>query len=142
MGITISSLQRVNSSSDRHPCSAIHNGNTIDAVAVGSLNQIKALLHGNITCEYEIDEIISAECGLEKNDSVSGIFPLQSGEIAIDGSVHNLIHIDEQSFMIDIYIQNGADFLAITTDELGEKPPVGSRIRLTVQGLNVFPTYS
>ncbi len=41
---------------------------------------------------------------------------------------------------IDIYIQNGADFLAISSDDVDSIPTTGSRIRIRGRGLVVYPT--
>lgn len=141
MGVTINTLHPMDGCTDKHFGSVTHKGHTLDAVIVGPLGRVKSLLHTCADAEYELNEIISAETGLEKNDSVSGIFPLADGQIAIDGSIHNETKIDDQSSVLDIYIQNGADFYAITTEDLGHKPPVGSRIRIIGKGLNIYPTF-
>jgi hypothetical protein len=107
MGVTINAIHPMDGNTDKHFGSVSHNGHTLDAVVVGPISRIKSLLHTNADAEYELNEIISAETGLEKNDSLSGIFPLANGQIAIDGSIHNEIKIDDQSSVLDIYIQNG-----------------------------------
>ncbi len=127
---------------DKHLGSVTHNGHTFDAVLVGDFQQLQSILHKDVTAEYELNEIISAEHGLAKDDTLSGMFPLADGQIAVDGSVHNETKLDEHLSLLDIYIQNGADFLAITSDELGHKPAVGSRIRIVGKGLHVYPTFT
>jgi hypothetical protein len=142
MGVTINSLHHMDGYQDKHFGSITHNGHTFDAVLVGPLDRLKSLVHTNATAEYELNEIISVDSGLEKNDTVSGIFPLPNDQIAIDGSIHNETKIDDHFSLLDIYIQNGADFLAVTSEDLGHKPPVGSRIRIVGKGLHVYPTFT
>jgi hypothetical protein len=142
MGVTINAIHPMDGHPDKHFGSVTHNGHTLDAVIVGPLGRVRSLLHTNADAEYELEEIISAETGLEKNESLSGFFPLADGQIAIDGSIHNEIKIDDQSSVLDIYIQNGADFLAITSEDLGHNPPVGSRMRIVAKGLHVYPIFN
>ena len=140
MGINIISLNAVKGS-DLHRSTITHNGNTLEAVVVGEFERVKRLSRTDVIAEFELNEIQSAECGLERDDCLSGIFPLEGGRILIDGSIHNEIEIGDSIYLFDIYIQNGADCLAVTTDEIGERPSVGSRIRIVGKGLRVFPTY-
>lgn len=142
MSVTINSLYRMEGYVDKHFGSVTHNGHTFDEVLVGSYDRLKTLLHSNTAAEYELNEIFFADIGLAKDDSVSGIFPLTNGQFAIDGTVHSETKIDDRFSMLDIYIQNGADFLAITNEDLGHTPPVGSRIRIIGKGLHVYPTFA
>jgi hypothetical protein len=142
MGVTINSLYRMDGYSDKHYGSVTHNGHTFAAVLVGPFERLESILHTEVTAEYELNEIIAAETGLERDDSVSGIFALGDGQLAIDGSIHNETKIDDRLSVLDIYIQNGADFLAITSEDLGRTPAVGSRIRLRGKGLRVYPTFT
>ena len=142
MSITINTLLPIDGASDKYLGSVTHNGQTFDAVIVGAFCRLESLLRTNVTAEYELDEIISAETGLQKNDSVSGIFPLANGQIVIDGSVHNETMVDDKSSWLDVYIQNGADFFAVASENLRHKPAVGSRIRIVGTGLRVYPTFT
>ena len=142
MGITINSLHRMDGYHDKHFGSVTHNGHTFDAVLVGEFDRLKSILNTEARAEYELNEPISANCGLAKDDTLSGIFPSADGRIAIDGSIHNEIKIDDEFSLLDVYIQNGADFLAVTSDDLGHKPPVGSRIRIVGKGLHVYPSFT
>ncbi len=142
MGVTINTLHGEDDYTDKHSGSVTHNGHILDAVIVGPFHRLKSLLYTCVTAEYELNEIISADTGLEKNDSVSGFFPLVNGQIAIDGSIHNETRIDDRCSLLDIYIQNGADFFIIKDDDIGHKPTVGSRIRIIGKGLFVYPTFT
>ena len=141
MGVTINTLHHMDGHHDRHFGSITHNGQTLDAVMVGPYDRLQSLLHSDAIAEYKLDEITSVESGLDKDDALSGFFPLTDNQIAVDGSIHSKTKIDELVSVLDIYIQNGADFLAVSSEQLGQKPPVGSRIRIVGKGLHVYPTF-
>lgn len=142
MGITIKSVHRMDGYGDQHFGTVVHNGYPLDAVLVGPIECLQPLINTDVTAEYELNEIISIDAGLDKDDSMSGIYPLPGNQIAVDGSIHFETKIDEAVSLLDIYIQNGADFLTVSTEELGQKPPIGTRIRITGKGLHVYPTFA
>lgn len=141
MGVTINTLHHMDGHHDRYFGSITHNGQILDAVLVGPYDRFQSLLHSDAIAEYELDEITSVESGLDKDDALSGFFSLTDNQIAVDGSVHSETKIDELVSVLDIYIQNGADFLAVSSEQLGQKPPVGSRIRIVGKGLHVYSTF-
>jgi len=142
VGVTINSLERLEGYDDRHSGSIEHNGHAFDAVIVGPFEKLRSIRHASVTAEYELNEIISVETDLAKDDSISGFFSLTDNQIAVDGSVHNEIKVDDLVSVFDIYIQNGADFLSLTTEQLGCNPRVGSRIRIVGAELLVYPTFT
>ena len=142
MGVTINSFHRIDGAHDRHYGTVSHNGNTCEATLFGPFEMLQALLNTDTTSEYELDEIISVTFNLQKDDTVSGIYALTDGQIAIDGSVHNEIRIDDMVSLFDVYIQNGADFLTVSTDDLKERPKIGTRIRIIGKGLRIYPTFT
>ena len=52
-----------------------------------------------------------------------------------------ITEIGEKFAYVDVYIQNSADFLSITTDDVPRLPKLDSRIRIKGHGLVVFPTF-
>jgi len=74
----------------------------------------------------------------------SGIFgSLETDHpIRIVGCVHSLVQVGENNTIVDLYIQNGPEFLAITTQELGGVIPViGQGMEVVVEGLCFYPTH-
>jgi len=142
MGIVINTLHRMDSYHDQHFGTVTHNGQVLDAVIVGPFDRLRSLLHVLVTAEYELKEIISADTNLPQDDSISGIYPLADDQVVVDGSIHNVIDIDEHFSYIDIYLQNSVDFLAISSEHLGQIPSVGTRIRILGKGLHVYPTFT
>ena len=142
MGITIKSFCRMDGYHDRHSGTVTHNGNSCEALIFGSPEKLQAILETDTAAEYELDEIISATLNLPRNDAASGIYALANGQVAIDGLIHNEIRIDDTVSLFDLYIQNGADFMTVSTDDLKQRPEQGTRIRIIGKGLRVYPTFT
>ena len=142
MGITIKSFHRMDGYHDRHHGTVTHNGNPCEAVLFGPFEKLRLLLNTDTSAEFELDEIISVTVNLCKDDAVSGLYTVADGQLAIDGSVHNEIRIDDQVSLFDVYIQNGVDFLTVSTNDLTERPEIGTRIIIIGKGLRVYPTFT
>jgi hypothetical protein len=108
---------------------------------VCQFERLQLLLHRDTSAEYELNEITDVAVNLPRDDSASGIYALPNGLIAIDGTVHNETQIDDTASLFDISIQNGADFFAVSTDDIPQRPEVGTRIRITGKGLRVYPVF-
>lgn len=141
MGIVIEGIQPSTDCDDRHVGTINHNGNIGTAMIVGSYDQLLELLHADITAEYELGEIISVEIGLSKDDRLSGIFPSDDDHVVVDGTVHNITVVDESFSLVDVYIQNNADFLCVSSKDLPVIPEIASRIRIAGKKLLVYPTF-
>ena len=141
MGITIDTLHRMDSYHDRHIGTVTHNGNRCAAVLVGSFERLQLLLNSNTSAEYELNEITAVAVNLPRDDSASGIYALPDGQVAIDGTVYNETMIDDTVSLFDIYIQNGADFFADATEDIQQRPEMGTRTRIVGTGLHVCPTF-
>lgn len=141
MGVVIRKVDRMDGYHDRNYATVEHNGHVLDAVLVGPIEALLLLLHENITAEYELNEIISVDANLPQDDTVSGIYPMPDGRVAIDGTVHNETVIDERFSVFDVYIQKGADFLSFCSEELNQHPSLDTRIRIVGKGLHVYPTF-
>lgn len=142
MSIRINKLHRMDGYHDRHFGTVTHNGNTCDAILVGPFDRLQSLLNTDISAEYELNEIIAVEVNLPRDNSVSGIYALPDGQVAVDGTVHNETKIDENLSLFDISIEIGADFFAVSTEDIQQRPKVGTRIRIIGKGLRVYPTFT
>ena len=91
--------------------------------------------------EFELDEVLDIQVGLERNDSISGIYPLPDGEIQIDGTEYQIIELAADMEIFDVYIRAGPEFIAFDSDQLqNAKPMINTRIQIRGRGLRVFPT--
>lgn len=143
MSVVIKQIYRMDGYHDRHFGTICHNEHILNAVLVGSYDQLMGLLGKEITAEYSLNEIRTVEMNLPQGDQLSGIFPTAiENQIVVDGTVYNEIVIDEDVSLFDIYLQNGTDFLNVSSDELPAKPKLNTRIRITGNGLHVYPTFT
>ena len=142
MGVVIEHVDASNEYEDRHAATILHQDHRINAVVFGPFDRVSSLVGASVTAEYELTKIESAELDLPAQDGASGIFEEATDTILIDGTVHLLTRVDDHMTCIDIYIQNGADFLAISSDDVERIPKTGSRIRIRGHGLVVYPKYT
>lgn len=142
MSIRINKLHRMEGYHDRHFGTVTHKGNTFEAILVGPFEMLQSLVNTDASAEYELNEIVSVDVNLPRDDSASGIYALPDGKVAVDGTVHNEVKIDEEVSLFDVAIQNGADFLAVSTEVIRRRPKVGTRIRIVGKGLHVYPTFT
>lgn len=142
MAVYIEQIDRIEGCEDKHFGVVRHNSHKLEVVLVGPYERLVTLIGKDVSAEYELAEFISADINLPADDRASGIFPAQGNQVLIDGTVHNKILIDDAVSLIDVYLQNGADFLAVTSEDLTAKPRAGTRIRITGKGLHVYPTFS
>jgi hypothetical protein len=142
MAVLIEQIDRIEGCEGKHFGIVRHNGHKLEVVLVGPYDRLVTQIGTDVLVEYELEEVISADIDLPVDDRASGIFPDRGNQFIIDGTVHNETIIDDAVSVIDVYIQNGADFLAVTSDDLTVKPRTGTRIRITGKGLHVYPTFS
>ncbi len=118
------------------------NGNTCDAVLVGTFDKLQELLNTETTAEYELNEVITVTINLPKDETVSGIYALADGQVAIDGTVDNETQIDEIVSLFDVDIGNGSDKLTVSTEDIQFRPEIGTRIRIIGKGLHIYPIFT
>jgi len=96
----------------------------------------------HFTAELDFTSVVRYEAELPIDDTQSGLFPTGDSAITlVDGSIHNHVEIDPEHVLLDVYIQNGPEFITLTSEDIGNTiPPVGTRIRAWVLGLTVYPT--
>jgi hypothetical protein len=141
MSVLIEQIDRVEGCEDKHFGVVRHNGHQLEVILVGPYDRLVTLVGIDVLVEYELGKVISADIDLPVDDRSSGIFPDQGNQVVVDGTVHNETVIDDAASVIDVYIQNSADFLAVTSDDLAAKPKTGTRIRIIGKDLHVYPTF-
>ena len=142
MAIILVSIHQMDQNDNRHWGTVVHRESQMNALIVGPIERLKNLIGCEVTAEYELTTIDSVDIDLPENDEVSGIYAIEPDRVIIDGRVHMITEIDENFAFVDVYIQNGADFLSITTDDVPRLPKLDSRIRIKGHGLMVFPTFT
>ena len=142
MAIILVSIHQMDQNDNRHWGTVVHRESQMNALIVGPIERLKNLIGCEVTAEYELTTIDSVDIDLPENDEISGIYAIKPDRVIIDGRVHMITEIDENFAFVDVYIQNGADFLSITTDDVPRLPKLDSRIRIKGHGLIVFPTFT
>ena len=141
MAFTITELESLGSDS----CNArvIHRAESFLVSIPEPLSRVKEL-GADFQAELNFKNITKHEIGLVKDDSSSGLFQTDNPSVVIvDGSIFNLLELEDDVVVADIYIQNGPEFIAVTSSDLGGTvPALNTRIRLWIKGLQVYPTFA
>ncbi|MGI9467260.1 MAG: hypothetical protein ACR2OA_09080 [Rubripirellula sp.] len=114
----------------------------IRATIVGEPLQVDRLLGETFSAEYELEGRTEVETNLPLDNEFSGLF-CDGTRVIADGVIHQIHDLSAVGFLFDIYMINGPEFLAVTTEELeGLSPVLNSRIRLFANSLKVFLTFT
>jgi len=122
-------------------CVVRHSDNKLNAKISGDILELDLIVGKTINAELGYDNVVAAVILPYNNDKRSGIVALEDiNYIAIIGRIINIFEANED-FLIDIYVQDGAEFILVYLSELDiEKPEVYSMIRIVVNELKIFPT--
>ena len=119
---------------------AKHNGKTLQVYVIDQRNCINTYLDKEITFEMEYESILNWKIIDKFNQEDSGLF-CNGDNTIVRGMIHNFIETDND-IIIDIYIMNGADFLAILSSEIEHYIPKGKEgIELVVKNLCIYPVH-
>jgi hypothetical protein len=115
-----------------------HEGHEFAAFVSGSEESLLPQIGRERIVEIDFERVIEWKEIPGFLDEMSGIqsCALRSNAVKICGRVHNIIDVGEGKSVIDIYIQNGPEFLSVTSEELENKvPTLGSGLEITVENL-------
>ena len=92
--------------------------------------------------EIDHSSVVRFEANLPPDDSQSGLFSTDDPCVILaDGQIHNHLEIASDHVILDVYTQTGPEFFTVTSEELdGTVPAVGSRLRVWLLGLSIYPT--
>lgn len=112
------------------------------AIVAEPLKKVETLLD-DFAAEIDFQSLIRCETELVKENSSSGIFSTDDPNVVIaDGTVLQIVPLEDGETLIDVYIQKGPEFVTVSSEELGATPEVGSRVRLWLRGLRLFPSFT
>ena len=124
-------------------CQAVleHEGNLFEAILRCSHSDALRLPPG-FTAEFDHTSVVGFEADLPPDDSRSGLFATDDPVVVIaDGRVRSHVEIGPDHVVIDVYSQAGPEYFTVTSEELGGTvPAIGTRLRLWLLGLSVYPT--
>lgn len=92
--------------------------------------------------EIDHSSVVRFEANLPQDDSESGFFPTDDPSVILaDGQIHHHLEIDPDYVLFDVYTQSGPEYFTVTSEDLeGTVPAVGSRLRVWLLGLSIYPT--
>ena len=120
-----------------------HGAYEFTALVHGSKSGLASLVNRDCLAEMSFSRIASWKAIPDFSDEQSCIRTSSEGEgaIVVLGRVHNFTEVDDHSGIVDLYLQTGPEFLAISSQELGgDIPVVGTALEVTVYGLCFYPT--
>ena len=118
-----------------------HSDYQFKTLIFGTEEELSSMLGENVTVELDFYNVLQWKTLRDFTDAESCIFSAnQSQSFTIRGRVHNIAEIDNGVSIVDIYIKNGVEFLAIDSQDLGGQiPSVGVGLELSVEGLCFYP---
>ena len=107
----------------------------------GVPDELKTILGQSCIVEMAFDKVLRSRDLLNYVDSDSVIVADSSsvGAHVIRGRIHNRLMLEDGGELYDIYLKNGPEFVAVTSEELG-RIPEGPGLELIVNGLGFHPT--
>lgn len=100
------------------------------------IEEIKTLLNRELTFEMNYERILMWKLLEKDTDLISGLFNTCRNTVLIRGLIHNKIQIENDT-IIDVYIENGAEFIAITCSDIDNYvPEIGEAIEIEVEGIS------
>jgi len=120
-----------------------HGKNVFNALVNGGRSKLMSLLNQEQLTEMSFENVVHWRELPGFRDEESGIEAAHGMDdgVTLKGRVHNVVEVGEESNVIDVYLQAGPEFLAVSSQELrGKVPEVGVGIEITVQGLCFYPT--
>ncbi|MDO9354534.1 MAG: hypothetical protein Q7T55_12615 [Solirubrobacteraceae bacterium] len=119
---------------DVHEFTALINGSKADLADLIGKECIVEMLFETVASWKELHEFQDDQSCIMASAATPGATTLQ-------GRVHNISELGENSHIIDLYLQNGPEFLALSSAELnGAVPALRSALEVTVHGLCFYPT--
>ena len=118
MGIVIQTI--IEQVGSRVRAQILHGESIFIAHIEDDTKKLQTKIDTPLIVEMAYDRIISWQPIQDFEDTQSGLFCYKADEsiIAIRGRVHNSIDIGPDQAVIDLYLMNFADFVAIDSDEL------------------------
>jgi hypothetical protein len=120
-----------------------HGSHAFAALVKGDKEGLKPLLGKKCLVEMSFEQAASWRELPDFQDENSCIQASSAipGAVALQGRVHNVLPIDAESSVVDLYLQAGPEFVAINSKQLGGLvPKVGSGLEIHVHGLCFYPT--
>lgn len=118
-----------------------HCGHIFEANLIGNVERVIESINQKIIAEIDYESLSSWRKLDSYMDELSCISrAVDNSNIVIRGRVHNKIALNEESFILDIYLQNGPEFVTIHSCELDSAAfEVGDGIELHITKIILYP---
>lgn len=120
-----------------------HESHEFPALIDGSRASLKSLIGEEIVAEMDYDRITSWAELSPFDDEASVITSVQDtpNAIIIRGRVNNVLVLDDGNHLVDVYLRNGPEFVAVISSDINNHVPgVGIGLEIVVEGLCFYPT--
>jgi hypothetical protein len=137
-------IRRLSNEQGAATCAHVRHGNHEFAALVhGSKASLAKLLNRECLTEMSFERVASWRELPQFEDEQSCITPSTEifGAVTLRGRVHSTTEVGDNVQVIDLYLQTGPEFLAVSSEELGGViPSIGTALEVTVHGLCFYPT--
>jgi len=118
-----------------------HCGQVFEANIVGEVEKITCAIGQKVAVEIDYEHLSGWRKIDNYTDELSCICKAPDiPNIVIRGRVYNQIILDDEKFIFDIYLQQGPEFVAVDSRELGDTVPgIGDGVELQISGINFYP---
>ncbi len=116
----------------------IHGEHQFEAFVHGKRAELAPRVNQECMVEMTFERVVSWRELPEFDDAQACIKQSAevAGAIALQARVHNIVERGNDEPLIDLYLQTGPEFLAISSDNLdGKVPAVGAGLEVTLVGL-------
>ncbi|WP_256077162.1 hypothetical protein [Massilia sp. YIM B04103] len=120
-----------------------HGAHVFAALVNGSRESLAPLLGCQTLVEMSFQDVADWRelPDFQDEDSCIQASAVIRNAVVVRGRVHNVLPVDSESSVIDLYLRTGPEFITIESSELGGFiPTVGAGLEIHVQGLCFYPT--
>jgi hypothetical protein len=120
-----------------------HGRHAFEVELIGQKEKLRGIVGTTVNCELDVLEV--KEWKVLERDEVDahGLFPLDGRTLKFIGCVMNVLEMEDERCVMDLYSRTGPEYLALDSIEVGlTRWPVGTPVELIVEGLHCFPTWT
>lgn len=120
-----------------------HGACSFEVELIGAKEKLRGVVGTTVNCELDVLEVKEWKV-LSRNDpNAHGLFPIKGRTVKFVGSVMNVLEMEEDRCVMDLYSCTGPEFLALDSIEVGlTRWEMGTPVELIIDGLHCFPTWT
>lgn len=120
-----------------------HATHSFEVELIGARERLSGIVGTTVNCELDVLEVKEWKV-LERDElHAHGLFPLAGRTVKFIGSVMNVIEMEDDRCVMDLYSCAGPEYLALDSIEVGlTRWTIGTPVELIIEGLHCFPTWT